>query len=382
MNLNRQSWHNRGDLGTLNDRKNCILKKKETLAMKLRMLSVAAQIMIILSLCHVAAVAQNGPSIYAQYASGVLLIKVYGIKYDGSIEGSTGTGFFIGTEGDILTAGHVILDRSKYKDLIITAQAGPSTAESKIISLLLIKKHPIHDVALLRPSNVISGATSLPLRNAKPNVGEDLYVLGYPLGLPNTHLIDGIIGSVVGENITTNALVEKGNSGGPVVDANGCVMGIVYGGITATEEGPVNGIKFAIAASELKDFLPNNISTGKREDKSENDGLKIHVTDVLSRVQNTHDISYTTNSYSDTIPARAGYKFDSVDSVGHVSLNPPELTYPKPIINPDGKALSLNYSLVSGPFYDRKRGWIEMTINSTQIRIGKNDEKAFAGNCE
>jgi S1-C subfamily serine protease len=67
------------------------------------------------------------------------------------------------------------------------------------------------------------------MRKSPPKPGEMLFVLGYPLGLPDTHFLDGRVSDATTDAITTNALVDRGNSGGPVLDTRGCVIGIVFG---------------------------------------------------------------------------------------------------------------------------------------------------------
>jgi Trypsin-like peptidase domain len=342
-------------------------------------LAVAA----VLSLTQSASAQQNGdtgPVIYATEAPGVVRIHAVGVTADGSMDGEDGTGFVVSRSGYVLTASHVIPDDAKYKTLILGGTLGPATADAKPSRLELVKRSDSYDVALLRFVTPPPALTVLPLRRSPAKVGELLFVLGYPLGLPDAHFLDGRVGAVAQDAITTNALVDKGNSGGPVVDARGCVIGIVNGAITSREGQPVNGIKFAVPVLSISVILPPDVSSTAAKGPTQASDI-IHVSDALSRTQEDHALNDTVRSYHDVIPARDGFVIEAIEGVGHESLNPPSLQFPTPIISPDKKSMSFDYSLVSGPFFDQRRGWIDMTIGTRQRRVGAAPDSALAG-CE
>ncbi|ABE64438.1 peptidase S1 and S6, chymotrypsin/Hap [Nitrobacter hamburgensis X14] len=337
----------------------------------------------ILCLTQAALAQQNGdsgPVIYAMEAPGVVRIHAVGVAEDGSMGGEDGTGFVISRSGYVLTASHVIPHDAKYKTLILGGTLGPATADAKPSRLELVKRSDSYDVALLRFVTPPPGLTVLPLRRSPAKVGELLFVLGYPLGLPDAHFLDGRLGAVAQDAITTNALVDKGNSGGPVVDARGCVIGIVYGAITSRQGQPVNGIKFAVPVLSISGILPPDVSSSAAQEPTRASEI-IHVSDALSRTQEDHALADTVRSYHDVIPARDGFVIEAIEGVGHESLNPPRLQFPTPVISPDKKSMSFDYSLVSGPIYDQRRGWIDMTIGTRQRRISTAPDAALAG-CE
>lgn len=332
-----------------------------------------------LRLTQAASAQQNsdtGPVIYATEARGVVRIHAIGVTEDGSMGGEDGTGFVISRSGYVLTASHVIPDDAKYKTLIVGGTLGPATADAKPSRLELVKRSDSYDVALLRFITPPPALTVLPLRRSAAKVGELLFVLGYPLGLPDAHFLDGRVGAVAQDAITTNALVDKGNSGGPVVDARGCVIGIVYGAITSREGQPVNGIKFAVPVLSISGILPPDVSSTVAKGPTQASDI-IHVSDALSRTQEDHALADTVRSYHDVIPARDGFVIEAIEGVGHESLNPPSLQFPTPIISPDKKSMSFDYSLVSGPIYDQRRGWIDMTIGTRQRRVGAAPDPAL-----
>ncbi|WP_198029381.1 serine protease [Bradyrhizobium sp. WSM3983] len=323
----------------------------------------------------------TGPVIYATEAPGVVRIHAVGVTEDGSMGGEDGTGFVISRSGYVLTASHVIPDDAKYKTLILGGTLGPATADAKPSRLELVKRSDSYDVALLRFVTPPPALTVLPLRRSPAKVGELLFVLGYPLGLPDAHFLDGRVGSVAKDAITTNALVDKGNSGGPVVDARGCVIGIVYGAITSREGQPVNGIKFAVPVLSISGILPPDVSTTGVQEHAQASDI-IHVSDALSRTQTDHDLlNDTVKSYHDVIPARDGFVIEAIEGVGRESLNPPSLQFPTPVISPDKKSMSFDYSLLSGPIFDQRRGWIDMIVGTRQRRVAAAPTSALAG-CE
>jgi Trypsin-like peptidase domain len=323
----------------------------------------------------------TGPVIYTAEAPGVVRIHAVGVTTDGSMDGEDGTGFVISRSGYVLTASHVIPDDAKFTTLILGGTLGPATADAKPHRLELVKRSDSYDVALLRFVAPPPALTVLPLRRSPVKVGELLFVLGYPLGLPDTHFLDGRVGAVAQDAITTNALVDKGNSGGPVVDAHGCVIGVVYGAITSREGQPVNGLKFAVPVTSLGTIFPPDVAASTIQGAKQASEI-IHVSDSLSRTQADHELTGDiVKSYHDVIPARDGFVIEAIEAVGHESLNPPRLQFPTPVISADKKSMSFDYSLISGPIYDQRRGWIDMTIGTRQRRVGTAPDSALDG-CE
>jgi S1-C subfamily serine protease len=324
----------------------------------------------------------SGPAVYASEAPGVMLIRAAGVKADGSMTAEVGTGFAISQSGYVLTASHVIPQGAQYKSLIVGGTFGPATVDGKPYQLELVKRSDSYDVALLRIVAPPHDLTVLRMRTSPAKPGEMLFVLGYPLGLPDTHFLDGRVSDTTNDAITTNALVDRGNSGGPVLDTRGCVIGIVYGAIMTSEGQPVNGVKFAVPINSLGALLPNDLGPSQGAQQAAQGADVIHVSDTLSRTQTDHAITGdTVRSYHDVIHARSGFSIEAVEAVGHNSLNPPGLQFPTPVISPDRGSVSFDYSLVSGPVFDQRRGWIDMTVNTRQRRIGATIASA-PSNCE
>jgi S1-C subfamily serine protease len=98
-----------------------------------------------------------------------------------------------------------------------------------------------------------------------PNIGETIYAIGSPVGLEKT-VTQGIVSALgrrlvqIGDVIQIDAAVNHGNSGGPVVDMAGRLVGIVFAGIEQYQ-----GLNFAVPAERLAAALPAMIAGGKAD---------------------------------------------------------------------------------------------------------------------
>jgi S1-C subfamily serine protease len=158
---------------------------------------------------------------------------------------SSGSGFFVSTKGHILTNQHVIKEGE-----IIKARKGNEFHVAKII-----KQDLQNDLALLKIDSVTTKALSLRL---DPSVrsGESVIALGFPLSgilSDEPHVTTGIITALAGMGNDMRFLqmttpVQPGNSGGPLLDEKGNVIGIVVSKFDA--------LKFASATGDI----PQNVN--------------------------------------------------------------------------------------------------------------------------
>ena len=171
-----------------------------------------------------------------------------------STNAGQGTGFIISDEGYIVTNAHVLADEFGRLASIIQAR----TYEQKIINAEFIGYDGNFDVALLK----ISGDyDSLRLGNSNNNqIGEKVIAIGNPLGLQFS-VTEGIISGIhrrgingIEAYVQTDAALNPGNSGGPLINKQGKVIGINNFKISGGEN-----LGFALESNYLKNVI-NEIS--------------------------------------------------------------------------------------------------------------------------
>lgn len=180
-----------------------------------------------------------------RYAPSVVLVKT---------AGGLGSGFFINEEGYLITNFHVIAGEKK----ISVTQF---LLENKILRRVvhkdveIIATAPFHDLVILKLNDFktkITPITFAPQENL--NIGETVFAIGNPLGLERT-VTEGVL-SQTHRNfggilyLQVDAPVNPGNSGGPLFNARGQVIGIINMGVSSME-----GLNFAIPARHAKYML-------------------------------------------------------------------------------------------------------------------------------
>jgi serine protease Do len=165
---------------------------------------------------------------------------------------SLGSGFIIGSDGTILTNGHVIANAKK----IVVKLSDNREFEAKVVG-----KDSKTDIAVIK----IDAKESLPKvqlgDSDRLQVGEWVMAVGNPFGLENT-VTSGIVsakGRHIGAGpyddfIQTDASVNPGNSGGPLVNGRGEVVGINLAIVSQT--GANVGIAFATPINLVKELVP------------------------------------------------------------------------------------------------------------------------------
>jgi putative serine protease PepD len=172
---------------------------------------------------------------------------------------ATGSGFVVSKDGLIVTNDHVVDGASQVQVKIGTSDsAQPAT---------VVGADPSRDLALLKVD--ASNLPTLSLGDSSSvSVGDPTYAIGNPFGLDHT-LTTGIVsalqrslqapdGAKISGAIQTDAALNPGNSGGPLLDADGKVIGVnsqIQTGSTNGAEGGNVGIGFAIPANTVKSFI-------------------------------------------------------------------------------------------------------------------------------
>lgn len=174
-----------------------------------------------------------------------------------------GSAFFIDSSGLLITNYHVISSEvdpeyEGYSRMYI--RLGDSS--SSRIPARVVGWDKVLDLALIKAEIEPEYVFSL-LGGIVPQVGETVLAIGSPGGLEKT-VTSGIVSALgrrflqIGDVIQIDAAVNQGNSGGPVVDAAGRLIGVVFAGIQQFE-----GTNFAVPAKRLLAALPRMLEGGE-----------------------------------------------------------------------------------------------------------------------
>lgn len=154
-----------------------------------------------------------------------------------------GSGYFISDDGYILSNAHVTGGKRQINVRLLDGSEHRAT---------VLREHKMRDVALLKIEG--SGFKPLPVRAAPVNVGEEIYAIGAPLHRQLSHSVTKGIASAIREDekvarmfIQGDVTIHGGNSGGPLVDASGNLIGMSVAGYIDPRSG---------GATELNLFIP------------------------------------------------------------------------------------------------------------------------------
>jgi S1-C subfamily serine protease len=160
-----------------------------------------------------------------------------------------GSGVIIDDRGDILTALHVVANASE----ILVSFTDGTVAAAEIVA-----QQPEKDIAVLQAA--VQGTTFTPAILGNPGalqIGDEAFVVGSPFGLAGS-MSSGVISGLertftvpetkqtIDGLIQIDAAVNPGNSGGPLLDRNGRVVGIVTALINPTDERVFVGVGLAV----------------------------------------------------------------------------------------------------------------------------------------
>ena len=217
----------------------------------------------------------------------------FGQSYDSS---AAGTGVIVTSDGYILTNKHVINGATK---VTVILDDGTTYENVEVVAT-----DPLNDVAFLK----IKDASDLPaatLGDSKTiSVGQQVIAIGNALGEYQNTVTSGII-SGTGRSVTasdgtgyntetltdmiqTDAAINSGNSGGPLVNAAGEVIGIN----TATSTSAEN-MGFAIPISSVKGMLEQLKETGK----AERTYLGIYSVDITPEIAKAYELPVDSGAY-------------------------------------------------------------------------------------
>jgi S1-C subfamily serine protease len=187
-------------------------------------------------------------------------------------EGSQGSGVIVDGRGYIVTNNHVISQAaqnpSQYKLTVVFNDGKKVTAN-------LVGRDPKTDLAVLKVDNINNLTVARLGDSDKVHVGDEVIAAGAPLGLRST-VTNGIISALhrpvplsgegsdtdtVIDGMQTDASINHGNSGGPLIDMDGQVIGINTAGKSLSDS--ASGLGFAIPVNEVKSVADALMKDGK-----------------------------------------------------------------------------------------------------------------------
>jgi S1-C subfamily serine protease len=187
--------------------------------------------------------------VYQTIQPSLVLIQTKGTDKDGKEADALGSGIVVDDAGDILTSLHVVADSTEIQ--LTFADGTQSSAEVAV-------SQPENDIAVLRATQPPGQLVPAILGN--PNamrVGDEAFAVGNPFGLYSS-MSAGVISGFgrtfqppnsehrLKDLIQIDAAVNPGNSGGPLLNRNGEVIGIVVGIVNPTDQDVFIGIGFAV----------------------------------------------------------------------------------------------------------------------------------------
>ena len=176
----------------------------------------------------------------------------------------SGSGFFVSNQGHVVSNAHVVGVCKKVK----------AYEEGEEVFLNILATDNVNDLGLVKGK--FKNTQYLNIKTDGAELGEDIVAFGYPLSQTlsdSVKLTKGIVSSLSGldnnySQIQIDAAIQPGNSGGPVLNMNGQVIGVASAGLSKLYMAqkaayiPEN-VNFAVAAPALTTFLKaNKISVG------------------------------------------------------------------------------------------------------------------------
>jgi len=214
-------------------------------------------------------------AIYRRSAPGVVQIvsttrgaastDIFGDPVPGATQRALGSGFVIDKDGHVVTNYHVVRGASS----IEVSFSNQETRSAKVVGT-----DPSTDLAVLKVDVDAKALTPLSLADSdEVQVGDPVVAIGNPFGLERT-VTAGIVSALqrevsapndytIDHVIQTDAPINSGNSGGPLIDAQGRVIGVNSQIETANGGGGNVGIGFAIPSNTVKSVVAQLLDDGR-----------------------------------------------------------------------------------------------------------------------
>ena len=199
--------------------------------------------------------------VYREDGPGVVSVDVASEEFGAG----GGSGFVLDEEGHVITNQHVVDGAEE-----ISVKFADGTRETAEV----VGEDPSTDVAVIQVDAPRSLLEPLTLGDSEAlGVGEPVIAIGNPLGVGisvTTGIVSGLGRPIEAPNdytiddaVQTDAAISSGNSGGPLLDSRGSVIGINSQVASAGSDGVAQGVGFAVPINTVKNVVQQIITTGE-----------------------------------------------------------------------------------------------------------------------
>jgi S1-C subfamily serine protease len=211
--------------------------------------------------------------LYAKRSAGVVTIYAFFGDARAASSASQGSGFVVDKRGYVMTSSHVITDAGESRTISPASYVYVEFSDRDRVPARIVGWDIFDDVGLLKVDPHAHPVAPVPLGDsAQVVVGEPVAAIGSPFGKTDS-LATGVVSAVhrsissltsefvVPDAIQTDASITHGNSGGPLFDARGRVIGI--NAQIRTDSGSAEGVGFAVPINAAQRSMEQLIATGK-----------------------------------------------------------------------------------------------------------------------
>lgn len=236
---------------------------------------------------------QNFIDLVEKILPSVVSVVGNDVSSSGSVVSSKGSGFVVSADGLVITNKHVVNDDLEYE---VIFPDGPR------FEAAVVAKDPVNDLAILKIE--ASGLRSLPLADSdQVKIGQTAIAVGNSLGrYPNTvtkGIVSGLgravtafsadgLAEALDSVIQTDAAINNGNSGGPLINSKGQVIGV-----NSAVEVDGRGVAFAIPSNEVS-FILKTYAANKQIVRPY---LGVRYLSIDREVQILHKLPYNYGAY-------------------------------------------------------------------------------------
>lgn len=207
--------------------------------------------------------------IYKKASGAVVFISAFN---EGKAIGSAGTGSIISSDGMVLTNSHVITDPEKnkpYNSIVVCLKPKQLTGDtsrdlSERYNAEVVTRNPDLDLAVVKIKDLRRDVSVILIGDASNvSTGDQVAAIGHPEGgglwILTTGTISGM--KLLGDKDTfqTEASTNRGNSGGPLLNAGSALIGINTCMVRKADDGlAIVGVNFAVKSTQVKGWLQKN----------------------------------------------------------------------------------------------------------------------------